>query len=1169
VGKRRGSVEGVAGSSARDIARDNSITRTTTHGDWFEARVLCTCGLVCWRCRSPHAVFCSSLTPFSAHLLLHLHSIVPQFSDQNQRQEKEEFDSVEDTKASKKTGGVGLEGFGLGLGDWLATDLGTGPNLRGFGGDSTDGERSSDDEGGSSKRHVTKRSPNSPSKGGWGKGGGWGRGGASYWDPAGLSVDLRSGLLELPQGLTVIDSKGANVNTPDLKFEEQADSNMALVIRNETLRMSLGPSHNLYSWTTEKDGKVHSYTLNFAIKLEKLPSSNRLLFHGRGMAAEAVAAGSGKTPKGGAKTSEQASKGPSGGKSVGGGRVTELECVQIYKNGGVGALGQVGTATTAIKAECWSWVTVTRNEGELKTFVNGRLCAQVKLEPIRVVDGVGGEEGAESEQKKKTKSEGKERVNDAFAIDPADFALFLPQSRAVDDTTSASEFVGLDGEEEGAISVKYVSLVCETMDEEKIRAKIHGLRGADEFLEAQEKAQEDKCDNLVLHKLYAKPPPIWLHPCFAGLFGDSFIEGTGLEFGGVFTTLQVFNLVFAKLLKHEGVRMGGRAEMYPHSLQHPEWQELNAIFMGFTESVKVAHLFQKSIENKNQHRQLMVVLMSKLEAMQIGEVLLVPHAISDKRETSPILFVVDKISDDLATFIVVNTNPELLYFHPAQGQPPKIKYKTCMVLENVAFDKLKDEAFWGLAYWVATSPEDASQTMRPVEVLYKILLPFLQGKSLEEIQHSQSSSSCELRSPQRAETGHLRCLIEAFQYLMRRRGLAVAARKEVSLLLRLEMFELVMHDMMFVQQLSSAERTLLHIACRQIGYTTSKLGRMLNPDKTDVLSLEQVSAIAKCIDSLRQVMGGLPSGDSAADIAPPPLILCEAEAELMGSSIVSLLGASLVSLPDTGGDFYTVLGVARDADEEDIAKAYKKKALLHHPDKNPNDVAAAEARFKNVHEAFEGIKEGRIGKLETIDSLAALSEAQVIGIYFTASWCGPCRAATPVLAESYKQLQKKHGKAFEMVCVSHDQSEVAFQRYFQKMPWLALPFQSLQKTVLGELFKVEGIPTLILLDSKGKVISRDGLRLLSRHPNAFPWNAKAPELVPHQHSLFDRLLRHEDVDAGPQQQLRSYAPVDYLQQPAQVTCLDAAIAALRYCDRLCTRVRVQEHCIKNGHFQFK
>lgn len=50
-------------------------------------------------------------------------------------------------------------------------------------------------------------------------------------------------------------------------------------------------------------------------------------------------------------------------------------------------------------------------------------------------------------------------------------------------------------------------------------------------------------------------------------------------------------------------------------------------------------------------------------------------------------------------------------------------------------------------------------------------------------------------------------------------------------------------------------------------------------------------------------------------------------------------------------DYYEVLGVAKNAGADDIKKAYRKKALEYHPDRNPGD-KSAEDKFK---EAAEGL----------------------------------------------------------------------------------------------------------------------------------------------------------------------------------------------------------------------
>ena len=51
-------------------------------------------------------------------------------------------------------------------------------------------------------------------------------------------------------------------------------------------------------------------------------------------------------------------------------------------------------------------------------------------------------------------------------------------------------------------------------------------------------------------------------------------------------------------------------------------------------------------------------------------------------------------------------------------------------------------------------------------------------------------------------------------------------------------------------------------------------------------------------------------------------------------------------------DYYEILGLAKNASEDDIKKAYRKLAIKYHPDKNPDD-KAAEEKFKEAAEAYE------------------------------------------------------------------------------------------------------------------------------------------------------------------------------------------------------------------------
>jgi thiol-disulfide isomerase/thioredoxin len=81
----------------------------------------------------------------------------------------------------------------------------------------------------------------------------------------------------------------------------------------------------------------------------------------------------------------------------------------------------------------------------------------------------------------------------------------------------------------------------------------------------------------------------------------------------------------------------------------------------------------------------------------------------------------------------------------------------------------------------------------------------------------------------------------------------------------------------------------------------------------------------------------------------------------------------------------------------------------------------------------------------TLPTSQALQNARLVGLYFSAHWCGPCRQFTPMLAEMYEHLKEEYpSHGLEIVFVSSDRDQSSFQQYYGSMPWQAIPFQNLQ-----------------------------------------------------------------------------------------------------------------------------
>ncbi len=123
-------------------------------------------------------------------------------------------------------------------------------------------------------------------------------------------------------------------------------------------------------------------------------------------------------------------------------------------------------------------------------------------------------------------------------------------------------------------------------------------------------------------------------------------------------------------------------------------------------------------------------------------------------------------------------------------------------------------------------------------------------------------------------------------------------------------------------------------------------------------------------------------------------------------------------------------------------------------------------------------------------STAVLDSAQVVLLQFSSGWCGPCRQFTPLLRRVYEQVNgaaAAGARRLEVILVSLDNDERAFQRYYAGMPWLAVPHA--QAEAIATRYNVQSIPAVLMLDARGHLHGAEGVRVIKAAPEQFPWLA--------------------------------------------------------------------------------
>lgn len=316
---------------------------------------------------------------------------------------------------------------------------------------------------------------------------------------------------------------------------------------------------------------------------------------------------------------------------------------------------------------------------------------------------------------------------------------------------------------------------------------------------------------------------MWATPSLVGLFGDAFVEKTVLEASSNLAwSYTVLNHALQKMIRqqiliHEGSGLDSRARTSLSDTLHV-MQQSAVIFKSMLKMLKTP--------TESQLLSFLRKLKKNLNGLNQGESMLLPLLV----ESSELLLLIERTTERVFRFVVIQTDVKGLKNHSvsASDSAPKIKYRTCLVLNGIPKKNALDDVFWVAVYNLAVNSHQGD-TIK----FYDVLLPFLTGKPLEESlvdaenaalaqEESSLGNYGPWRYPQRSQTAYVRCVIEAMHFMLRRRGVSELQCQLIHLGLCYQMVDMVKNDLIYMLPDESGRRVCA-LAIRELSHHALKV----------------------------------------------------------------------------------------------------------------------------------------------------------------------------------------------------------------------------------------------------------------------------------------------------------------------------------------------------------